>query len=92
MRHVARATFSRPVRAEDEWKEKGLCRTEGDPEWWFPEGRDKAYWESRAISVCERCPMRRQCRERALANKEEWGVWAGLTERQLRKLVGKAGQ
>lgn len=90
MRHTRKATFSVPVRSEDSWKQQGLCKTEGEPEWWFPEGRDKSYWESRAISVCERCPMRDLCRETALTNREEWGVWAGLSERQLRRLVGKA--
>lgn len=91
MRHRARATFGVPIPSEDEWYQQGLCRTEGNPEWWFPEGRNKTYWESMAISVCERCPILARCREQALANKEEWGVWAGLSERQLRKLVGKVG-
>lgn len=77
---------------DDGWKRDGLCRKEGDPEWWFPEGRDKALKEARAVAVCARCPVLMRCHKSALANKEEWGVWAGLPEKVLRRLVGKAGQ
>lgn len=74
---------------EDTWKASGLCRTEGEPNWWFPEGKNKSDVEAMAIAVCQRCPIRPRCRESALANRETWGVWAGLRERELRRLVGK---
>lgn len=92
MRHVARATFGVPVRGEDAWKWQGLCRKEGRPEWWFPEGRDRAVMEQLAIKVCLRCPIRERCREEALSVKEPYGVWGAMRESELRKLVGKAGQ
>ncbi|MEB3368068.1 WhiB family transcriptional regulator [Saccharopolyspora mangrovi] len=57
---------------------------ETDPEVFFPEpGRvDLA---RRAIAICERCPVREACLEKALQNGE-LGIWGGTTETQRRKI------
>lgn len=95
MRHVVRATFG-VVAGErnDSWKERGLCRSYGFPDLWFPEGRgrDRTRQENEAVLVCVQCPMRTRCMEYALENKETEGIWAGLRQSELRRLVGKAGQ
>ncbi|MEA2476128.1 MAG: WhiB family transcriptional regulator, redox-sensing transcriptional regulator [Actinomycetota bacterium] len=36
--------------------------------------------EDEAKSVCARCDVRRECLEYALATKEPYGIWGGLTE------------
>lgn len=93
MRHTRKATYAVPeFSSEDAWKASGLCRSEGDPQWWFPEGRGKASQEAKAVAVCSRCPIRERCRAAALAAREIDGVWGAMTESELRKLVGKAGQ
>ena len=94
MRHTAKATFGVVADADTEWKEQGLCRSYGCPDLWFPEGRGskRRKQENEAVLVCVQCPMLRRCREYALENHETFGVWAGLRESELRKLVGKAGQ
>lgn len=33
-------------------------------------------------NVCNHCPIKQECREHALKNEEEFGVWGGLTPRQ----------
>jgi hypothetical protein len=53
--------------------------------------RDAARRERAAIAICERCPTRRECLEYALATGQTYGVWGGCTERQLRRLVERAG-
>lgn len=71
-----------------EWQYEGACRDEGDVLFFHPDGergprrrlRDEA-----AKQVCARCPVLEICREHALASKEAYGVWGGLTaeEREL---------
>lgn len=76
---------------EDDWKAQGTCRSYGWPDLWFPEGKDKRRQEQEAVSICRGCPMLARCRESALRNKEIYGVWAALTEDELRELAGKKG-
>jgi WhiB family redox-sensing transcriptional regulator len=76
---------------EDAWKAQGTCRSYGWPDLWFPEGRDKRRQEKTAVTICLACPMLAKCRESALGNKEIYGVWAALTEDELRELAGKKG-
>jgi WhiB family redox-sensing transcriptional regulator len=35
--------------------------------------------ESRAKAVCALCPVRHECLEQALASRERFGIWGGLT-------------
>lgn len=95
MRHTAKATFGVVTDPDDDWKRDGYCRSYEWPELWFPEGRGagRRRQEDTAVEHCRlRCPVVDRCRQYALENKETWGVWAGLRESELRKLVGKAGQ
>lgn len=63
------------------WMEDALC-AQVDPELWFPEQGSKP-WEAKRI--CSACPVAKQCLAYALDN-EEYGVWAGTTERERRPL------
>lgn len=94
MRHTVRAVFGVVADSGNDWKERGLCRSYGFPDLWFPEGRgpERRRQENEAVLVCIQCPMLERCREYALENRETFGVWAALTESELRKMVGKAGQ
>ena len=92
MRYVGKAVYGVVTdTAQDDWKRQGTCRTYGWPDLWFPEGKNKRAQEQIAVSICQRCPMLERCRVSALKNKEIYGVWAGMTEDQLRELVGKRG-
>lgn len=60
-----------------DWQEWAVC-AQTDPEAFFPETRHTPY---AAKAVCERCPVREQCLDYALANGGALaGVWGGLTE------------
>lgn len=72
-----------PVADSWEWQLEGSCRT-ADPRLFFhPEGergparRDR---DAAAQAVCAACPVLQQCRRHAMAVKEPYGVWGGLTE------------
>jgi WhiB family transcriptional regulator, redox-sensing transcriptional regulator len=66
-----------------EWQLQGACRT-SDPDLFFhPEGERgprKARRDEAARAVCAGCPVLAQCRAHALAVREPYGVWGGLTE------------
>jgi transcription factor WhiB len=65
------------------------CRSEQvNPDWWYPEPGRTNSWEARmAIRICYSCPLRTPCGEWALRTQERWGIWAGLSERERRKLL-----
>ncbi|MGM0386468.1 MAG: WhiB family transcriptional regulator [Actinomycetota bacterium] len=74
-----------PVMELWEWQYQGLCR-DADTELFFhPEGerggtrrrRDQA-----AKAICSRCPVIQECRTHALAVREPYGVWGGLSEEE----------
>ncbi|MEO7803626.1 MAG: WhiB family transcriptional regulator [Actinomycetota bacterium] len=64
------------------WQGKARCN-EVDPEIFFPErgGSSKA-----ARTVCNDCSVRLECLRYALANREQFGIWGGTSERERRKL------
>lgn len=81
-----------PVMDLWEWQYQGLCR-DTDPELFFhPEGerggtrrrRDQA-----AKEICARCPVIEQCREHALAVREPYGVWGGLSEDEREAILSR---
>lgn len=68
----------------EEWISRALCR-QGDPDALFVQGAQ----QRRAAAICGHCPTRTQCLASALDNREEFGVWGGLTERQRRVVLRK---
>ena len=69
------------------WRESAACRYL-DPELFFPlstTGRGAAE-AGQAKAVCARCPVRQACLDFALATGQEFGIWGGRDERELRLL------
>lgn len=74
-------------RAED-WRDEGACR-ESDPEVFFAsplttEGKADV---RHAKAICFGCPSRLACGEWALATREPWGVWGGMTEGERKRIL-----
>lgn len=67
----------------DAWRNQALCAQVG-PDLFFPSrgGSTKA-----ARKICANCEVRPECLDDAVNAGPRHGVWAGLTERQLRKLI-----
>ena len=67
---------------EQPWQLYGACRTLADPDVMFPVGKGgpTATQERQAKAICADCPVIQQCRTWALNNREEWGVWGGMSE------------
>jgi WhiB family redox-sensing transcriptional regulator len=85
----------RPTSDNWEWQLHGSCRGGNSALFFHPEGergpsrtaRDRA-----AQAVCAECPVIATCRAHALATREPYGVWGGLTEHDREDILAAAGQ
>jgi WhiB family redox-sensing transcriptional regulator len=71
-----------------EWQLRGACRGADTTVFFLPEGERgprKRRRERAAKTICRTCPVLEQCAAFALAIREPYGVWGGLTpeEREL---------
>ena len=64
------------------WKLKAACMGM-DPELFFPE---RGQSTSQARKTCRSCPVQKECRNYAIVHHERFGIWGGLTARELRPL------
>ncbi len=72
-----------PVADIWEWQLQGACREHDTDLFFHPEGERGSARRRRdetAKAVCAACPVLAQCRSHALAVKEPYGVWGGLSE------------
>ncbi|WP_157251144.1 WhiB family transcriptional regulator [Nonomuraea typhae] len=73
--------------ATGSWQDSALC-AQADPEAWFPEAGEHAI---AARQICQSCPVREPCLQDALERDEPYGIRAGLSPPQRRRLkVGLA--
>lgn len=81
-REPARTPGTAKTLTPEGWVVHGRCR-DNDPDALFVRGAQ----QRSAASVCRPCPVRQRCLATALDNREEFGVWGGLTERERRALL-----
>lgn len=68
-----------------EWVERAACAGV-DPELFFPSERgQKSVDQSRAArKVCAVCPVRQECLDYAVENREQWGIFGGMNRDERR--------
>ena len=64
------------------WMAQGNCADKA-PELFFP---SDGVGVEVAKRICESCPVQDGCREHALYNRIDHGVWGGTSERQRRRI------
>jgi WhiB family transcriptional regulator, redox-sensing transcriptional regulator len=72
-----------PLTENWEWQLLGACRSEDTELFFHPEGERgprRSGREAAAKAVCARCPVLDLCRSHALAAREPYGVWGGMSE------------
>lgn len=70
------------IRGQD-WRDDALC-AQVDTDVFFPEKAGAS--SAPAKRVCALCPVTAQCLQFALDNRERFGIWGGLSERERAKL------
>lgn len=68
---------------EERWWDLAACRGMAT-DLFFPGRGDYDVYEAKR--VCAGCPVRAECLEEALAQREVFGVWGGLSERERRSI------
>lgn len=75
----------RPVSETWDWQFRGACVGMESAVFFHPSGERglaRAARAEHAKKVCRGCPVLWECREHALAVREPYGVWGGLTEEE----------
>jgi WhiB family redox-sensing transcriptional regulator len=73
-----------------DWQLQAHCRGLDSAHFFHPDnerGAARAARVSRAKAICQRCPVRLECRRHALAAREPYGIWGGLTEHERETLL-----
>jgi WhiB family redox-sensing transcriptional regulator len=76
----------RPPEPSTSWHDQAACV--GYPtDWWFadptlPGGQTK---NNRARTLCATCPVRSECLEYAITNREPEGIWGGMNVKERRR-------
>jgi WhiB family redox-sensing transcriptional regulator len=79
----------KPVAHEWEWQLEGSCLVLNRGVFSLRAGARGAARPRRAAkakAICMRCPVLEECRRHALAAREPYGVWGGMTEEERREL------
>jgi WhiB family redox-sensing transcriptional regulator len=71
----------------ENWRLHAACREE-DPDLFFPIGSTgpAVVQTAEAKAVCRSCPVQAACLEWALENRQDSGIWGGLSENERRAL------
>lgn len=71
----------------ENWRLHAACREE-DPDLFFPIGTTgpAVVQTAEAKAVCRSCPVQAACLEWALENRQDSGIWGGLSENERRAL------
>jgi WhiB family transcriptional regulator, redox-sensing transcriptional regulator len=76
-----------------DWRGAGACLA-ADPDLFFPlggAGTASAPDTSRALRICDECPVKRECLDFAMQTREAEGIWGGTTaEERVRVLRSRA--
>ena len=77
-----------------DWQVNAACRGTDTSQFYHPEnerGPSRVRREMRAKAICSNCPVVKSCLRWALAAREPYGVWGGLsTEEREAMLMAKS--
>ncbi len=78
-----------PVADRWDWQMSGSCRAVSPETFFHPEGErgsKRRHRDDHAKAICGACPVIVQCRAHALAVREPYGVWGGLSEEERERI------
>jgi WhiB family redox-sensing transcriptional regulator len=84
-----------PVTELWDWQLRAACRGLGSEVFFHPDnerGQARSGRDDAAKSVCVTCPVIEQCRAHALAVREPYGVWGGLSEDEREAIINGSAQ
>ena len=75
------AQMMAPQKVTDEyhdWRDSTPCGSV-DPDLFFDKAAASPAAEAEAKAICGGCQFRQRCLDTAMLNREEWGIWGGMT-------------
>jgi len=75
-----------------DWQLDGACRGEDPSIFFHPEGERgpaRAAREQAAKAVCATCPVINECAAHALAAREPYGIWGGMSEEDRERIYAQ---
>lgn len=81
-----------PREGDWDWQVDAACRGQETSDFYHPEnerGPSRVRREMRAKAVCARCPVIENCLRWALAAREPYGVWGGLSVDERDELLAR---
>lgn len=72
-----------PILEERPWSVFAACTDAKDVSF-FPQNKAE---ERAAAAICGICPVREDCLDHALATKERFGMWGGVSEKRRKALA-----
>ena len=85
---LLRSPISSPPRQQQDWRARAACRALPS-DLFFPAGEleeEAVEQAEEAKAVCERCPVRTQCLEFAIASNQPYGIWGGANASERRSI------
>jgi WhiB family transcriptional regulator, redox-sensing transcriptional regulator len=78
------------------WQYQAACRGEDSELFfapnYFEKKEEKEAREAKAKAICARCPVRSECLDYALRNREPHGIWGGLNELERKAILRDRGR
>ena len=87
-RRAAYTPAIRIVQPRPGWFDDAACKGQ-DPSMWHPDGTDNQRQAAKAIAICRRCPVQRDCLEHALQHDEWLGVWGGTQPSERHRIAAR---
>ena len=83
----------KPLQESYEWQYSAACIGVDESVFFSPDaerGPSRRAREAAAKALCAVCPVRQQCLDHALAVREPYGVWGGLTFNERENLLRRS--
>jgi WhiB family redox-sensing transcriptional regulator len=81
-----------PRHGDWDWQVRAACRGSDTSNFYHPEnerGPSRTRREMRAKTVCAACPVVENCLRWALAAREPYGVWGGLSAEEREQVLSR---
>jgi len=82
-----------PHEGDWDWQVQAACRGKDTANFYHPEnerGPSRARRERQAKAICAQCPVTENCLRWALAAREPYGVWGGLSVDERESLLSRS--
>ncbi|WP_257890294.1 WhiB family transcriptional regulator [Rhodococcus sp. USK10] len=92
MRAFRTVRHNDPEADELNWRLAAMCRLVSPALFFHPANERGTKRQKRiheAKKICSRCPVQRPCRDHALAVREPFGIWGGMSEEDRDRILGR---